>query len=136
MRLLAAVTRQWHRRNPEVAITLRESTATDEALGLVDSDDVDVAVPTAPSAGRFTDTAVAEEQIVLAAPAGHPPAEQPAVRVEDPEGVPPVHFTPDNGPGARLDQSFARAGVHHGNIVWIFGNVNCVAKTILGGTHE
>jgi len=74
VRLLAAVTRQWHRRNPEVAITLRESTATDEALGLVDSDDVDVAVPTAPSAGRFTDTAVAEEQIVLAAPAGHPPA--------------------------------------------------------------
>lgn len=110
--LLAAVIRQWHRRHPEVAITLRESTAMDEALGLVDSDEVDVAVLTAPSAGRFTITAIAEEEIVLAAPAGHLLAEQSAVRLEDLEGVPLVHFTPDNGLSAWLDQSFARAGVH------------------------
>ncbi|GAA1227153.1 hypothetical protein GCM10009646_13940 [Streptomyces aureus] len=110
--LLAAVIRQWHRRYPEVAITLRESTAMDEALGLVDSDEVDVAVLTAPSADRFTITAVAEEEIVLAAPAGHLLAEQSAVRLEDLEGAPLVHFTPDNGLSAWLDQSFARAGVH------------------------
>ncbi|MGW2512294.1 LysR family transcriptional regulator [Streptomyces scopuliridis] len=110
--LLAAVIRHWHRRYPEVAITLRESTAMDEALGLVDSDEVDVAVLTAPSAGRFTITAVAEEEIVLAAPAGHLLAEQSAVRLEDLEGVPLVHYTPDNGLSAWLDQSFARAGVH------------------------
>ncbi|MFC9618172.1 LysR substrate-binding domain-containing protein [Streptomyces sp. NPDC056938] len=110
--LLAAVIRQWHRRYPEVAITLRESTAMGEALGLVDSDEVDVAVLTAPSADRFTITAVAEEEIVLAAPAGHLLAEQSAVRLEDLEGAPLVHFTPDNGLSAWLDQSFARAGVH------------------------
>lgn len=110
--LLAAVIRQWHRRYPEVAITLRESTAMDEALGLVDSDEVDVAVLTAPSAGRFTITPVAEEEIVLAAPSGHVLAGQSAVRLEDLEGAPLVHFTPVNGLSAWLDQSFARAGVH------------------------
>ncbi|MDJ1131181.1 LysR family transcriptional regulator [Streptomyces iconiensis] len=110
--LLAGVVRQWHRRYPEVAITLRESTAMNEALGLVESDEVDVAVLTAPSAGRFTITAVAEEEIVLAAPVGHSLAGQEAVRLEDLEGVPLVHFAPDNGLSTWLDQSFARAGVH------------------------
>lgn len=110
--LLAAVIRQWHRRHPQVAITLRESTAMDEALGLVDSGEVDVAVLTAPSAGRFTVTAVAEEEIVLAAPAGHPLAQRPAVRLADLDGVPLVHYAADNGLGTWLDRSFARAGIH------------------------
>ncbi|WP_335981172.1 LysR family transcriptional regulator [Streptomyces sp. CA2R106] len=110
--LLAAVIRQWRRRHPEVAITLRESTAMDEALGLVESDEVDVAVLTAPSAGRFTITAVAEEEIVWAAPADHPLAGRPAVRLADLDGVPLVHFAPDNGLSGWLDQAFAREGVH------------------------
>ncbi|WP_371667405.1 hypothetical protein OG985_07185 [Streptomyces sp. NBC_00289] len=57
----------------QVAITLRESTAIDEALGLVDSDDVDEAVLPAPSAGRrFTLAAVAEEEIAATGrPSGH-----------------------------------------------------------------
>ncbi|WP_399895111.1 LysR family transcriptional regulator [Streptomyces sp. BBFR51] len=110
--LLAGVMRQWHRRQPEVAITLRESTAMDEALGLVDSGEVDAAVLTAPSAGRFTITALAEEEIVLATPADHVLAGQAVVRLEDLEGAPLVHFSPDNGLSAWLDQSFARAGVH------------------------
>ncbi|WP_410630984.1 LysR family transcriptional regulator [Amycolatopsis sp. cmx-4-83] len=110
--LLAAVIRQWHRRHPDVAIALRESTAMDEALGLVDSDEADVAVLTAPSAGRFTITAIAEEEIVVATPVDHPLAERPSVRLEDLEGAPLVHFAPDNGLSAWLDQSFARAGVH------------------------
>lgn len=109
--LLAAVMRRWYRRHPEVAITLRESTVMDEALGLVESDEVDVAVLTAPSVGGFTITPVAEEEVVLAAPAGHPLAEQAAVRLADLDGAPLVHFAPDNGLGAWLDQSFARAGV-------------------------
>lgn len=110
--LLAAVIRQWHRRYPGVAITLRESTVMDEALGLVDSDEVDMAVLTAPSTGRFTITAIAEEEIVLAAPVGHLLAERSAVRLEDLEGAPLVHFTPDNGLSSWLDQSLAHAGVH------------------------
>ncbi|MBM9506172.1 LysR family transcriptional regulator [Actinacidiphila acididurans] len=110
--LLAPVIRQWHRRYPEVAITLRESTAMDELLGLVDSDEVDVALLPGPPPGSLTVTAVAEEEIVLTAPTGHPLAERPAVRLEDLQGAPLVHFAPDNGLGAWLDRSLARAGVH------------------------
>ena len=110
--LLAPVIRQWHRRHPEVVITLRESTAVDEILGFIDSDEVDLVLMSTPPPGRFTITAIAEEEIVLAAPTGHPLTEQPAVRIEDLEGAPLVHFAPDNGLSAWLDQSLARAGVH------------------------
>ncbi|MFS8201748.1 LysR substrate-binding domain-containing protein [Streptomyces sp. CWNU-52B] len=110
--LLAPVMRQWHRRRPEVAITLRESTSMDEILGFLDSDEVDVVLMSAPPPGRFTVTPVAEEEIVLAAPTGHPLAEQPTVGIEDLEGVPLVHFAADNGLSVWLDQSLARAGVH------------------------
>jgi DNA-binding transcriptional LysR family regulator len=84
----------------------------DEALRLVESDDVDVAVLPDPPSDRFQVTAVAEEEIVLAAPTGHPLAQRVALRIQDLDGAPLVQFTADNGLGAWLDQSFARAGVH------------------------
>ena len=61
--------------------------AADELHGFVDSDEVDLALMPAPVPGRFTITTVAEEEIVLTAPTGHPLAEQPTVRLEDLEGV-------------------------------------------------
>ncbi|MDO0929618.1 LysR family transcriptional regulator [Streptomyces sp. TG1A-8] len=109
--LLAPVLRDWRRRHPEVAIALRELAVMDEALGLVESDDVDVAVLPDPPSDRFQVTAVAEEEIVLAAPTGHPLAQRAALRIQDLDGAPLVHFTTDNALGAWLDQSFARAGV-------------------------
>ncbi|MGN9784608.1 LysR family transcriptional regulator [Nonomuraea sp. ZG12] len=109
--VLAPVIREWHRRHPEVAITLRESTSPDELHGFIDSDEADVALMPAPVPGRFTTTAVAEEEIVLTAPTGHPLAARPAVRLDDLEGAPLVHFAPENGLSAWLDRSFARAGV-------------------------
>lgn len=110
--LLAPVIRDWHHRHREVSITLRESTSMDELLGLVDSDEVDIALLAAPVPDRFTVTAVAEEEIVLAAPTGHPLAEQPTVHLADIDGVPLVHFAPQNGLSAWLDQSLTAAGVH------------------------
>jgi DNA-binding transcriptional LysR family regulator len=110
--LLAPVLRDWRRRHPDVAIALRELAVMDEALGLVESDDVDVAVLPDPPSDRFHVTAVAEEEIVLAAPTGHPLAQRAALRIQDLDGAPLVQFTPDNGLGAWLDRSFARAGVH------------------------
>lgn len=108
--LLAPVIRDWHHRYPEVAITLRESTSMD-LLDLVDSDEVDLALLPAPAPSRFTATAVAEEEIVLAAPTDHPLAQQPAVRLDDLDGAPLVHFAPENGLSSWLDRSLARAGV-------------------------
>lgn len=115
--LLAPVLRDWRRRHPDVAIALRELAVMDEALGLVESDDVDVAVLPDPPSDRFHVTAVAEEEIVLAAPTGHPLVQRAALRIQDLDGAPLVQFTPDNGLGAWLDRSFARAGVHPETVV-------------------
>ncbi|MFC8360729.1 LysR family transcriptional regulator [Streptomyces griseorubiginosus] len=110
--LLAPVLRDWRRRHPEVAITLHELAVMDEALRLVESDEIDVAVLPDPPTDRFQVTAVAEEEIVLAAPTGHPLAQRASVRIQDLDGVPLVHYTAHNRLGTWLDQSFARAGVH------------------------
>lgn len=110
--LLAPVLRDWRRRHPEVAITLHELAVMDEALWLVESDEVDVAVLPDPPSGRLQLTAIAEEEIVLAAPTGHPLAQRDSVRIQDLDGAPLVHYTAHNQLGAWLDQSFARAGVH------------------------
>ncbi|MFJ6392439.1 LysR family transcriptional regulator [Streptomyces sp. NPDC091972] len=109
--LLAPVLRDWRRRHPEVTIALRELTVMDEALRLIESDDLDVVVLPDPPSDRFHVTAVAEEEIVLAAPTDHPLAQRAALRIQDLDGAPLVHFTADNALGAWLDQSFARAGV-------------------------
>jgi len=109
--VLAPVIRQWRRRYPEVAITLREATAIDEFLGFIDTDQVDVAVVPAPVPNRFTTTAVADEEIVLTAPTGHRLVRRSTVRIADLEGAPLVHFAPENGLSTWLDQSLARAGV-------------------------
>lgn len=109
--VLAPVVRDVHRRHPEVVITLRESTAAEELLGFVDSDEVDVALMPGPVPDRFTAIAVADEEIVLAAPSDHPLARQPVVRVQDLDGVALVHFAPDNGLSAWLDRSLGKAGV-------------------------
>lgn len=109
--LLAPVIHSWHRVHPRVSITVQEFAVEQEALHLIASDAVDVAVLPTPPAGPFTVIPLAEEEIVLAAEAGHPLAEQPTLRVEDLDGASVVHFAPDNGWGIWLDQQFARAGI-------------------------
>jgi DNA-binding transcriptional LysR family regulator len=110
--VLAPVIRMWHRRHPDVTITLRESAALDEFLGFVDSNEVDVAVGALPVPDRFTVSLVADEEIVVAAPSGHPLARQPSVRIQDLEGAGIVHFSPENGLSRWLDRSLAAAGIH------------------------
>jgi DNA-binding transcriptional LysR family regulator len=109
--VLAPVIREWHHRHPEVAITLRESTAVDELHGFIDSDEADVVLMPAPVPDRFTTTVVADEEIVLAASTDHPIARQPVVRVQDLDGVCLVHFAPENGLSTWLDRSLTKAGV-------------------------
>src|SRR6202522_2937505 len=87
MSVLAPVIREWHHRHPEVAIGLHESTSAGELHGFIDSDEADVVLMPTPVPDRFTATVVADEEIVLAAPADHPIARQPAVRVQDLDGV-------------------------------------------------
>lgn len=109
--VLAPVIREWHRRHPEVAITLRESTAADELHGFIDSDEADVVLMPAPVPDRFTATVVADEEIVLVTPTDHALARQPVVRMQDLDGVCLVHFAPENGLSTWLDRSLTKAGV-------------------------
>ncbi|SEP43295.1 LysR family transcriptional regulator [Amycolatopsis saalfeldensis] len=109
--LLAPVIRQWHRRYPEVAVTLRESMAVDELLGGVDSGEFDLVLMPASVPDRFTTAVVADEEVVLTAPNGHRLARLPTVRILDLEGAPLVHFAPENGLSEWLDRSLTSAGV-------------------------
>ncbi len=109
--VLAPVMREWHRRHPDVAITLRESTSAEELHGFIDADEADLVLMPAPVPDRFTTTAVADEEIVLAAPKDHAIAAQAAVHLRDLDGVRLVHFAPDNGLSTWLDRSLTKAGV-------------------------
>lgn len=109
--LLAPVIREWHRRHPDVAITLRESTSMEELLGFIDSDEADISLVPGPAPDQYTATVVADEEIVLAAPTGHRLARQSAVPLRDLDGQPIVHFAPDNGLSGWLDRSLTKAGV-------------------------
>ena len=109
--LLAPVIRDWRREHPEVTVSLRESTSMSELLGAVDADEVDISlIPGAPPA-RLTGSVVAVEEIVLSAATDHPLAGAPAVRLDQLDGVPLVHYAPENGLSAWLDRALADAGV-------------------------
>jgi DNA-binding transcriptional LysR family regulator len=110
--VVAPVIRMWHRRHPDVAITLREAAVLDELLGLVDAGEVDMALVPLPVPDRFTTSVVADEEIVWAAPSGHRLARQPSVRMQDLESARIVHFAPENGLSGFLDRSLAAAGIH------------------------
>ncbi|MFI7347255.1 LysR family transcriptional regulator [Streptomyces sp. NPDC049936] len=110
--LLAPVIRQWRSRHPDVTITLHEAATVDEFVGLFDSDKIDVAIMPAPVPEPLVVTSIADEEIVLTTTANHPLAQQVGVRLQDLDGLPLVNFTPENGLGTWLDQSFAREGIH------------------------
>lgn len=110
--MLAPVIRRWHRLHSAVTITLREAATIEDFLAFVDADDVDMALVALPVPERFTTTLVASEEIVLAAPLGHPLAGGVTVRMADLEGAQLVHFAPENGLSGWLDRSLTNAGIH------------------------
>ncbi|MEU8228677.1 LysR family transcriptional regulator [Actinoplanes sp. NPDC048967] len=109
--LLAPVIRAWHRHHPQVAISISEAVKPDGLFGLIETDDVDVLVIPGPADGRFTSTALAEEEIVLTAPRSHRLAEQSSVRRSELDGEDLVHFAPDNSLSSWLDRSLSAAGL-------------------------
>ncbi|MFD2025281.1 LysR family transcriptional regulator [Promicromonospora aerolata] len=109
--VLAPVLGEWHRRRPDVALSVRESTSADELHGLIDSDEADLVLMPGSVPDRFTSTVVAEEEIVLVAPTDHPLAGLDPVGLDDLDGVCLVHFAPDNGLGVWLDRHLVDAGV-------------------------
>jgi DNA-binding transcriptional LysR family regulator len=109
--LLAPVIRAWHRHHPRVAIAIREAVRPDGLFSPVDGEDVDILVVPGPFDGRFTSTALAEEEIVLTAPRGHRLAERSSVTLAQLDGEDLVHFAPENSLSSWLDRSLSAAGV-------------------------
>jgi len=110
---LAPVIHRWLLSDSAVRFTLRESTSMDVLFQVLDDDEVDVTFAAAPTSipDRFTVTPVADEEIVLTTTVDHWLSIQPAVRLDQLDGVPIVHFAPENGLVSWLDYSLAEAGV-------------------------
>ena len=108
--LLAPVMREWHQQHPDVVITLRESTSLDELIGFLDADEADVVIMPASVGGSYPAVTIAEEEIVLATPIGHPLSRKRELFLRDLDGASLVHFAPQNGLSSWLDLQLARAG--------------------------
>lgn len=111
MPLVAPVLRDWHRRHPEVVVSLRESAVLAELLGFIDTGAADLVLLPAPVPQGYVTSMISEEEIVLTAPIDHPLARSGAVHLQGLDGVALVHFAPDNGLREWLDRSLAAAGV-------------------------
>jgi DNA-binding transcriptional LysR family regulator len=109
--LVAPVLRDWHRRRPHIAVSLRESAVLAELLGSIDTGAVDIVLLPAPVPQGYVTSMVAEEEIVLTAPVDHRLARSGDVHLRELDGVALVHFAPENGLRDWLDRSFADAGV-------------------------
>jgi DNA-binding transcriptional LysR family regulator len=109
--LVAPVLREWHRKHPDVVVTLSESAVFADLLGFIDTGAVDIVLLPAPVPQGYAISNVAEEEVVLTAPRDHPLARSGAVRLPELDGVALVHFAPDNGLRGWLDRALADAGV-------------------------
>lgn len=109
--VLAPVLAEWHRRLPDVLITVRESTSVQEVVAQLGGDEVDVFVIPGPAPTGFASAELGEEEIVVVTSTGHPFAGLDGIEWERLDGVPLVHYAPENSLSGWLDRSFARAGV-------------------------
>jgi DNA-binding transcriptional LysR family regulator len=109
--VLAPVIHDWHRRYPDVAIALRESTSVLQLHALIDADEADLVLMPGAVPERFTSTVVADEEVVVVAPADHALARSPAVRMRDLDGERLVHYAPENGLSSWLERAFSAAGI-------------------------
>ena len=109
--LVAPILRNWHRRRPDIVVSLRESAVLAQALGFIDTGAADILLLPAPVPQGYVTSTIAEEEIVLTAPLDHPLARSASVRLEELDGVALVHFAPENGLRDWLDRSLADAGV-------------------------
>lgn len=110
--LLAPVIRRWHRRHPDVAITLREAATIETFLDLVDAGEIDMALVPLPVPDRFRDDFRGRRRDRVGGCVGASADPCSTVRMPDLQGAQIVHFTPENGLGGWLDRSLTAAGVH------------------------
>ena len=107
--LVAPVIRDWHRKRPDVRISLRESSVAAELLDWIDTGVAEIGLMPAPVPPGYTTSAVAEEEVVLTTPSDHRLARAADVRLAELDGETLVHFAAGNGLSEWLDRALAAA---------------------------
>lgn len=110
--VLAPIIQRWHVWLPDVSVILRESIAVAELHKLLDDDDVDMVFMPGPGPDRFTSVVAMQEEFVVVAAADSWLADRTAVRFDDLDANPFVHFDSSNGLGADIDGALAKHRVH------------------------
>ncbi|MFD6158366.1 LysR substrate-binding domain-containing protein [Nocardia sp. NPDC060256] len=106
--LLAPVLRGWRRRHPDVHVTLHEMTSADALSELVGAGAADLGIGPRPSQWEGPLAVIGREEIVAALAAADTATPIP---LKDIAAQPIVHYHPDNGLGAWLDDIAATHGV-------------------------
>ncbi|HWO61047.1 MAG TPA: LysR family transcriptional regulator [Umezawaea sp.] len=115
--LLAPVLADWNAERPDVTVSFHESTDPDAAYAALERGEADLLLFPDLGATAFETTAVAEEEIVVALPADHPLAARSAIRQQDLQGLPFVHFTPENRLGRWIESHLDDLDLRHSVVV-------------------
>jgi DNA-binding transcriptional LysR family regulator len=109
--VLVPVLRAWRRRFPDVELDLKEYTSADRMLDVLLAGETDLTVGPRPTRAEEHTELLGREELVVVASAEHRFAGLAAVPVAELAAEPLVHYNPDNGFSAWIDQFAARHGV-------------------------
>jgi DNA-binding transcriptional LysR family regulator len=109
--VLVPVLRSWRRRFPDVELDLKEYTSADRMLDALRGGQADIVVGPPPTLTDEHVVVLGREEIVVVASAEHRFSRMDAVPLAELSAEPLVHYNPDNGFGAWVDQFAARRGV-------------------------
>lgn len=102
--LLVPVLRRWRARRPDVHIDLMEFTSSDAMVEILMAGEADLVVGPEPTGTTAYVENLGDEEIVVVSHSEHRFARQSSVTVDELIGEPFVHYTPDNGNAAWVDQ--------------------------------
>jgi DNA-binding transcriptional LysR family regulator len=108
--VLVPVLRSWRRRFPDVELDLKEYTSANRMLEVLLAGGADIVVGPPPTLTDEHVEVLGREEIVVVASAEHRFSHMDAVPLAELPAEPLVHFNPDNGNAAWLDQP--AAGLH------------------------
>lgn len=105
--LLVPVLRRWRAQRPDVQLDLMEFTSSDKMVEILMADQADLVIGPEPTSTTAHLEVLGDEEMVVVASDAHRFASRPSVTVADLAGEPFVHYTPDNGNAAWIDQFVA-----------------------------
>jgi DNA-binding transcriptional LysR family regulator len=105
--LLVPVLRRWRSQRPDVQLELTEFTSSDRMNDYLLAGGTDLVVGPRPTTTDAYVEVLGQEEMVVVAPGDHAFAAQSSVTAEELAGKPFVHYDPENGNAAWVDQFVA-----------------------------